>query len=131
MQQHPTPPVLTELPGMPFPLVDLDLTAAIQVAGGDPSAVDPSVLAAALDRAIEGRDPSLAAEIAAALVTLAETAPRAVLALERVRELTRRYEAAEQAEIGMADPPEPTQLQRRLDCLWSFADVLALAHPER
>lgn len=129
-QQQPIPPALAQFPGKPFPLVDVDLAAAIEAAGGTPAAVDPSALATVLDLAIEVRDPSLAAEVAAALVTLAETAPRAVMALERVRELTRRYEAAEQAEIGMADPPEPTRLQGRIDVLWGFADQLTHAHPE-
>jgi hypothetical protein len=130
MQQHPTPPVLAQFPGRPFPRVDVDLAAAIEAAGGDVAAVDPLASATTLDLAIEVRDPSLAAEIASALVTLAEAAPRAVLALERVRELTRRYEAAELAEIGLADPPEPTRLQRRIDVLWKFADQLTHAHPE-
>jgi hypothetical protein len=63
-------------------------------------------------------------------VNLAETAPRAVVALERVQELTRRYEAAEQAEMGLADPVESTRLQRRIDALWKFADQLSHAHLE-
>jgi hypothetical protein len=129
-QQHPIPAVLAEFPGRPFPLADVDLAEAIEAAGGSPAAVDPSDLATALDPAIEIRDPSLAAEIAAALVTLAETEPTVVKALESVRGLTHRYEAAERAEIGLEDPPEPTRLQRRIDVLWKFADQLTHTHPE-